>query len=94
MLGQRTARRLSPLKTLHRDLGVLRRQLRSQFCLGLRLRRIGLDLGELQLKLLENGAALGRLAILFMAQLGDRKLELSARAAARLVGSESVRRVT
>jgi len=75
MLGQRTARRLAPLKPAHRDPLACRR------C-GRHLRRhlgrggILLEIGQLQLELFERRATLRGLTELRMPQPGDGELQL------------------
>jgi|LNAP01.1.fsa_nt_gb hypothetical protein len=78
MLGQRLACRLAPpvlsnvegLELLHRHL------LLCRLCGGLSLRRVFLQLEQLQLELVQQRAALGRLAEPFVPQLGDGVLQL------------------
>jgi hypothetical protein len=71
VLGQRPARRLAPREGLH-GLGRRLIDLRRRFGLGLVL----LQLEQLQLELVEQRAALRRLAEPFVPQLGDLVLEL------------------
>ena len=78
MLGQRTARRPLTVEALHCDLRPHRRQLRYRGGFG----GVRLQLGELKLELLEDRAALRRLAELLVTQLGDR-VSSAARSAAR-----------
>lgn len=71
MLRQRPARRFAPLERGHRNLlgcGHLRG--------GLGLRGVLLEIGELQLKLVQQCAALGGLSELLVPQLLDREFEL------------------
>ena len=70
MLGQRTARRPATLEALHFDL--LRRCGRRHLRRGFGFRGILLHLGERKLELLEDRAALRRLAEPLVTQLGDR----------------------
>jgi len=67
MLRQRSARRLAALKRRHRDL-VVRGNLRR----GLGLRGVLLEIGELQLELIQQCAALRGLSELLVSQLLDR----------------------
>ena len=75
MLGQRPARRLAPLESLAPSIfsrPPLRCHLRRRLGLG----RVLFEVGELQLELLEERAALRGLAEPLVAQLGDRELQL------------------
>ena len=74
MLGQRPARRLAPGKALHRHR--LRIGWPGHIHRGLGLRAIFLELEQLQLQLVEQRAALRRLAEPLVPQPGDRKLQL------------------
>jgi len=71
MLRQRPAGRLAALERGHRNLVGCGHYRRS-----LRLCRVLLQIGELQLELVQQCAALGRLSELLMPQLPDRELEL------------------
>ena len=73
MLGQRPARRLAPLERWHRRSCSARCR---HPCRRLGLRRILFQLGELQLELIEQRAALRGLPEPLVPQLGDRELQL------------------
>ena len=75
MLGQRPARRLAPLEGLHLDLRLAAAAV-AICAAASRLRCILLQLGKLQLELLEHGAAFRGLAEPLVPQLGDRELHL------------------
>ena len=75
LIGQRTARRLAPFERRHRYLLACRRGNHLRRCL--RLRSVLLQIGQLQLKLIEQQrTALRGLAEPLVAELPDRELEL------------------
>src|SRR5262249_6108170 len=72
MRRQRATGRFAPLKALHLNLRTLGSELRYRLGLG----RILLELGQLELELLEHRAAFRRLAVLLVLELGDLVLQL------------------
>jgi len=76
MRRQRPPCRPPALESYNVDFGSSSGLGRSEISLRLRLRRIGFEIGELKLKLLQDRAAFRGLPELRMAQLGDRELQL------------------